>query len=90
MSLFEGPDADDPKVILRERAIMCQLDHPFVPRLYATFKDDARLYMLIELMLTRIILVVMLLVLTLTLLKILHFWPLPFDILLSLLVLHLP
>jgi len=48
MSLFEGPDADDPKVILRERAIMCQLDHPFVPRLYATFKDAQYVYFLMD------------------------------------------
>jgi len=48
LKLFEGQNAEDPKVILRERAIMMELDHPFIPRLHATFKDSMYVYFLMD------------------------------------------
>ena len=34
--------------ILSEKTILAQVDHPFIIQLMATFKDDQRLYMVLE------------------------------------------
>ena len=37
--------------VMNEKTVMARLDHPFILKLAATYKDDLRLYMLLELVL---------------------------------------
>ena len=51
MSIQQIDETGHKVSVLNEKKCMQEMHHPFMPKLYATFKDEARLYMLIELML---------------------------------------